>query len=476
MTTGNSFLMKTSLLRLFAWTAALRMLVSIQAADYALNFTGSQSVETPITGAQLVGDELTIEYWFKGSKMLSAVRIQDGANAWLVAGWGGGTGLSGAAPLHLIKPTPSADLRPLSSASVQDGTKWHHVALTYKRNAAQGIVSYVDGLAVDRKAAPNVPIPAINGKVWLGALAGNEEFLLGAMDEVRIWKRALGDAEILDHARNPRRLTGREASLVGYFPFNETGVATTREVVSGQDAPLKNFASSGRVVQSGMTFGPPPPNPDAAGLWLGEVSLNRVSEAFDGAADTTTARPAGGQFDFNLILHADTNGTVRLLKNVTLMQKRNVASNLTEIVLVTDDTLLPNYDGVVKRAGKLVGVRYSSPFFQFAGQSLTCEGGLGLGNGVAVTNAIPASLPTNPFRHLYHPTHKDPRDLQNKPYDVERHIEITFNDLKLGVGEGRDSLKGTYRETVLGLHKLPLVTEGTVSLRRLSLVNKLNNP
>ena len=39
MTTGNSFLMKTSLLRLFAWTAALRMFVSIQAADYALDFT-----------------------------------------------------------------------------------------------------------------------------------------------------------------------------------------------------------------------------------------------------------------------------------------------------------------------------------------------------------------------------------------------------------------------------------------------------
>ena len=103
MTTGNSFLMKTSLLRLFAWTTALHLFFSTQAADYALNFSGGQAVETPITGAQLAGDELTIEYWFKGSKMLSAVRIQDGSSAWIVAGWGGDGGTRGASPVHLVK-------------------------------------------------------------------------------------------------------------------------------------------------------------------------------------------------------------------------------------------------------------------------------------------------------------------------------------------------------------------------------------
>jgi len=246
-------------------------------------------------------------------------------------------------------------------------------------------------------------------------------------------------------------------------------------MVSGQDASLRTYADGAPTVQTATTLGAPPSSPSAAGLWLGEVSLNRVSEAFDGAADTSKARAAGGQFDFNLILHSDGAGKVRLLKDVTLMQKRNTSSNLTEIVLITDDALLPNYDGVVKRAGKLVGVRYSSPFFPFVGQPLSCFGSLGLGNRLSVTNSIPASLPTSPFRHLYHPNHKDPRDLQNSPYNVVRSIVITFNDVKLDVGEGRDSLKGTYQETITGLHKLPLVTEGTVSLRRLSLVNKLNN-
>ncbi|HTI72484.1 MAG TPA: LamG domain-containing protein [Candidatus Limnocylindria bacterium] len=460
------------------FTSAVAVLLGITtafSADYALNFEGGQAVETPVTGDKLAGDELTIEYWFKGSKMLSAVRIQDGSVAWLVAGWGGGNGTSGVTPVHLIKTSGSQDVRPNSSAMVQDGSNWHHLAVTYKRGAAKGIVSFVDGVAVDRRDAANEPIPAIAGKVWLGALNGTQEFMTGALDEVRLWKRALTEAEILSHAQNPRRLTGREQGLVAYFPFNETGTATTREVVSGQDAGLKGFTAAGRVSQTGIVFGPPLPDPAAAGLWLGEVSLNKVNEVAEGSASTTLPQPAGGQFDFNIILHADTNGIVRLLKDVSLMQKRNTASNLTEIVLITDDTLLANYDGVVKRAGKLVGVRYSSSFFPFAGQYLACTGGLGLGNGLLVTNTLPASLPTNPFRHLYHPNHKDPRDLQNKPYDIERRIEIVFNDVKLGVGEGRDSLKGTYRETILGLHKLPLITEGSVSLQRLSLVNKLNN-
>lgn len=449
--------------------------LSAWAADYALTFEGAQSVETPVTGAQLAGDELTVEYWFKGFRMLSAVRLQDGGNAWIVAGWGGGTGTAGAAPTHLFKTSGSQDARVNSAAAVQDGTNWHHLVLTYKRNTPNGLVSYVDGVAVERKNTANEPIPAIAGKLWLGALGGTQEFLVGSLDEVRLWKRALSDAEVLDHARNPRRLTGREAGLAAYFPFNETGNTVTRELVSGLDANLKGMAPTARIAQTGITFGLPAPDLAAAGLWLGEVSLNRVNEVAEGAASTTTPQPAGGQFDFNLILHADSNGVVRLLKDVTLMQQRNTASNLTDVVLVTDDTLLANYEGVVKRAGKLVGVRYSSAFYPFAGLSLTCAGGMGLGNSVAVTNRIPADLPTNPFRHLYHPNHKDPRDLQNKPYDVERQIQIVFQDVKLGVGEGRDSLKGTYRETITGLHKLPLIVEGTVSLRRISTVNRLNN-
>ena len=453
--------------------AALLGLGTVQAADYALSFDGTQSVDTQVTGDKLAGNELTIEYWFKGPKMLSAVRLQLDAGSYIVAGWGGGVGTNNPAPMHLLKTGSQEFLvaSALSSAAVQDGN-WHHVAFSYKRNATNGFNTYLDGNLVVRQASVDQPIPTINGKVWLGSINGTDAFMIGALDEVCIWKRALSDAEILDRARNPRLLTGREPSLTAYFRFNETGTNAPRDLVSGQYAILKNMTASARIAQTNVSFGIPASAVAAAGLWLGEVSLQRVNEV---TGSNSLATTAGGQFDFNIILHADSNGVVRLLKDVTMMQKRNTASNLTDVVLLTDDTLIPNYDGVIKRAGKLVGVRYSSPFFQFDGQSVVLAGGLGLGNVVIGTNLVSATLPTNPFRHKYHPNHKDPRDLQNKPYDVERQIEITFDSIKTGVSEGRDLLKGTYRETIKGLHKIPLVTEGTISLQRISLVNKLNN-
>ena len=120
--------------------AALLGLGTAQAADYALSFDGTQSVETQITGDKLAGNELTIEYWFKGTKMLSAVRIQDATLAYIVSGWGGGVGTNGASPMHLLK-FGALDLSPLATASLatlQNGG-WHHVALTYKRNSTNEI-------------------------------------------------------------------------------------------------------------------------------------------------------------------------------------------------------------------------------------------------------------------------------------------------------------------------------------------------
>jgi hypothetical protein len=139
-------------------------------------------------------------------------------------------------------------------------------------------------------------------------------------------------------------------------------VAGPLDLVSGKRGTFSN-TGAGAYVPTDIVYGEPLPNPQAAaGLWLGEVSLRAVTEV---TGNTTNAATAGGVFDFNIILHADSNGVVRLLKDVTIMQKRNAASNLTEIVLLTDEGLIPNFEGVIKRAGRLVGMRYSSAFSQF---------------------------------------------------------------------------------------------------------------
>jgi hypothetical protein len=86
-----------------------------------------------------------------------------------------------------------------------------------------------------------------------------------------------------------------------------------------------------------------------------------------------------------------------------------------------------------------------------------------------------ASHPTNPFRHRRHPDH-------TIGMTITRHLtfEVSTNQLAK-VGYGVDRLSGVYREEIVGLHKplgpdqnIGLKTEGTFTLNRVSLVDRLN--
>lgn len=446
-------------------------------SDLALTFNGTnQTVETRVQGGALAGNELSIEYWFKGSMLQSAVRIQS-PNLWIVSGWVAGG--NPATPRHLVNTAGTNNQLILAcppNRSPIDGL-WHHVAMTWKSGATAGFVSYFDGELVVSQPAPAVPLPAIPASVWLGSVGGTAEFLRGTLDEVHIWNRQISAEEVRRHATIPvARLFGFEPGLVAYFSMNDGDATGVRDQVSGQLALFRNMGAANRVAQDGVTFREPElvkmKNPAAAGLWLGEVSLNAVNEASLGG---TNAAPAGGQFDFNVLLHVNAAGEVRLLKDVTIMQKRNSASNLTEIVLVTDDAQLSNFEGVVKRAGRLVGVRHSSAFYQFEGTSLALDGGIGSALLLQGTNSVPATLPASPFKHRFHPVHKDPKDLKGLPYDILRRIEFRFRESKVLPGEGRERLSGKYRETITGLHKAPVVVEGDLRLERISMVSKLND-
>ncbi len=441
------------------------------ATDYLFAFNGTnQSIETDLPGSAIAGDEFTIEYWFKGQRLESAVRLQLN-DRWVVSGWG-------QPPRNMVNVDGTNKELGLSvtSPGVQDGL-WHHVALTWKRNTVRGFKSYYDGNGGGNdEKTPDVPFPVIDARVFLGSYLGNSEFLQGMLDEVAIWNRALSAEEIKAHYEKPARLFGFEPGLVAYYSFNDFDSVGPRNLVSGKNATFLNMSRADQQVQDTLNLTDPQPirkpNPAGAGLWLGEVSLHRVSEVGSGSTNVTEA---GGGFDFNLLLHADATGAVRLLKDVTIMQKRNSVTNLSEIVLLTDDTLIPQYDGVIKRGGKLVGQRYSSAFFNFAEAAIPLAGGLGFAHVVTGTNTMAVALGSHPFRHAYHPVHKDPRDLQGEPYELQRVVEIFFRDQKTMPGEGRDRLRGSYRETIYGLHKAPLVTAGDISLERISLVTKLND-
>lgn len=94
---------------------------------------------------------------------------------------------------------------------------------------------------------------------------------------------------------------------------------------------------------------------------------------------------------------------------------------------------------------------------------------------------LPASHPTNPFRHRRHPDH-------TTGYNIERVIRLDFDgvqgDALEAAGYGVDRITGTYREEIFGLHKplgpdpvsapVGLRTEGRFELNRVSLIDTLN--
>ncbi|NCF94978.1 MAG: hypothetical protein GWQ05_29065 [Verrucomicrobiaceae bacterium] len=180
-----------------------------RADDKALVLDGDGDfVETPIT--DLSGPELTIQYWFKGSSLQSAVRQQSGG--WVVAGWNN---------THILSHDGVTDGVAIGEGAV-DGD-WHHIALTWKQGSTDGFASYVDGVLIDARDSINEPIPAHNAALYFGAFQGAGEFSNGMLDEVSVWSRALSASEIASGYQNS--LTGEEQGLVGYWNFND-GTAT----------------------------------------------------------------------------------------------------------------------------------------------------------------------------------------------------------------------------------------------------------
>jgi hypothetical protein len=86
-----------------------------------------------------------------------------------------------------------------------------------------------------------------------------------------------------------------------------------------------------------------------------------------------------------------------------------------------------------------------------------------------------ASHPTNPFRHRRHPDH-------TVGLTITRQLTLAVGTNGFQqVGFGVDRLSGVYKEEITGLHKplgpgqnIGLKTEGTFTLNRVSLVDKLN--
>lgn len=388
-----------------------------------------------------------------------------------------------------------ADSNPILDAQGRPVVAWNHVGVVVDR-AANTTTFYINGKPAGTHASS--VIRNNNGPIVLGRQGSiaTANYFEGQMDEVRLWSVPRTSLEVQLFAFNALLGTGH-VGLIGYWTFNEGSGGTLRDG-AGQpnDGVLVNMDLSNW--RAGTDWGLPPldgatdgltPNPAAAGLWLGQVVVDQVNEvqrAIGGVSEnvTTTPNPA----TLRLLLHVAANGQVRLLKDVIVMRKGEavpasggatnplppvVTTNATNpLVLVTRPELIPNFQGVMLREGKLVGVRYGTATYDFEGTELPLLGGVGAGGRCRGRIDLGKDHPTNPYRHKYHPDHRS-------GFDLTRQFSLEFagqpgDPLAEGPGYGVDRLTGVYRETITGLHKIPLKVEGTVTLNRVNTVGTLN--
>ncbi len=257
-----------------------------------------------------------------------------------------------------------------------------------------------------------------------------------------------------------------------------------------------------------------------AGLWAGIVSVDAVSESqrgqfaidvddSDGDGDTSERiyipdvpgsepTPAKRSFAQRVLIHVDADGHARLLKDAILMWKEGTTRPSAEdpdyqevdapghYVLVTDKTRLSLFDGATVRDNVSVGQRFSTIAYDFDGDTLALTGSFAPGQTLNAGIELAASNPTNPFLHRYHPDH-DNLDEQRQPqpagrteaYAVTRAQSYVFDAEDPDGGNepswGAQQLSGVFRETLTGLHRVPITVSGRFQLQRISNVAVLND-
>jgi hypothetical protein len=285
------------------------------------------------------------------------------------------------------------------------------------------------------------------------------------------------------------------SDLPGPTGAAELGQAAARgpNLKSGRPARFKGIAPRSRF----------------AGLWSGYVVANNVSDPR--SAQPGSPVPTPSEFSFRVLMHVDTRGEARLLREALVMFKPGVLepSELTdgqgrpfnqvaepgEYVIITDNSLLSLrnsqgqllYRGSTLRDDINVGRRMSSVNFPFD-QPLPLAGVFGTNGAVlTATHTMDFDHPWHPFRHLYHPDHDNktaefqaaPRG--NESWDITRRFRFEFlqNDPDAAAppqaGLGQDQVVGRYAETIVGLHKTDIIIGGTFRLTRLLNIAELND-
>jgi hypothetical protein len=309
--------------------------------------------------------------------------------------------------------------------------------------------------------------PELRDALMLDAPAGSDVFFTLAVDRRRFTSSRMEQVFSITDEQGTRVLLYAGGSTIQ--PFAETALRNP------DGSPL-------RAEQAEGSF---------AGLWVGNVIVDKVSEAQQaGTTPTGTSR----EFQQRVLVHVDGAGQARLLKDVIQMWEEGtyrpstVNPQFNEVdqpgrhVLLTNKNLIGLYTGAATRDGTSVGIRFSTVAYDFAGDSLSLNGEFGPDKTLQGTLVLEPQHPTNPFLHRYHPDHNNLDEqflnYREEAYRVVRDMQFVFAvedpSPVESSGWGSSRVGGTFRESIIGLHRNPIFVSGRFELRRVSAVAVLN--
>ena len=205
------------------------------------------------------------------------------------------------------------------------------------------------------------------------------------------------------------------------------------------------------------------------GLWVGYAMIDSVSMA----NGTTTPQPTSAPINFRIIVHQDSNGIARLLQKATVMMNR---SGTTNLVIITDDKLIPQFISGDPQDYSVEGKRFSSVVFGMRTPEEMSYNQSALSLSASVF--IGYDDPFSPFKHLYHPDHNNLYNYETKlaegvqSFDVTRSLTFIFSaDTIKGASAtawGDTVVGGVYKESINGLYHTTLNVQGTFVLNQVT--------
>ena len=200
-------------------------------------------------------DDSAIEFWMRGTKQSGEGQLLQMGD---VALWTNGQGELQLTAKGAFKPAEQMETYATTSGNILDNA-WHHIALNILRQGAAAV--YVDGKRCLTVNGTNVGTIATDHlfvgakRTTFSATANDYSYdraFKGQVDEVRVWNATL-IADLL--AKNRKvRLTGNEAGLVAYYPFEKKQLDSGNQVQTvGNDADLAGSSNKAQLLALNST-------------------------------------------------------------------------------------------------------------------------------------------------------------------------------------------------------------------------------